>query len=382
MLHYRTGTTISNEEMISNEQKQQQQRERSLSPDSLEQRLFKQQILVDDVFVDDDEDESFLSSSSSLIDSISIDPQLRQSNSTRTLLKTFTSHGLLSTLTFPNDNNNNDDDIDDDDDDDDLDEIHIDQDEVNLLFSDPDDGVLCRLSSELIDADDDYDDNDDNDEFCRHIRPLPLVTSSDLIIPSLISLHEQDQQQYSPYHFLDPISEAASEEERRAAISIIRQQQKHKHSTSSSLSISANGHCDGDTTANDDLSTLSDIDEQNISMDENSTSQTSPRCYDQQQHVHKKRRHTEIRSMHWSTKNGSKLITILLIVVLNTAKITLNKIILPLEKVDDERLVIELIDKEVIEKIYRSFVYTNRRVLCEVYIEIVTRYSKEIPMVS
>jgi hypothetical protein len=86
--------------------------------------------------------------------------------------------------------------------------------------------------------------------------------------------------------------------------------------------------------------------------------------------------------MHWSTKNGSKLITILLIVVLNTVKITLNKIILSLEKVDDERLIIELIDKEVIEKIYRSFVYTNRRVLCEVYIEIVTRYSKEIPMVS
>ena len=63
--------------------------------------------------------------------------------------------------------------------------------------------------------------------FCRHIRPMSLVTSSDLIIPSLITLHDQVQvQQYSPYHFLDPISEAASEEERRAAISIIRQQQK------------------------------------------------------------------------------------------------------------------------------------------------------------
>jgi hypothetical protein len=298
MLHYHTGTTVPDEEMISNEQKQ---RERSLSPDSLEQRLFKQQILLED----DDDEESFLSSS----DSISIDPQQRQSNSTRTLLKTFTSHGLLSTLTLFNDddddNNNNNDDIEDDD----LDDIHIDQDDVNLLFSDPDDGILCRLSSDLIDVDDDYDDNDD---FCQHIRPLPIVTSSDLIIPSLISLHDQDQHQlYSPYHFLDPISEAASEEERRAAISIIRQQQKHKHSTSSSLSISANGHCDGDTTANDDFSTLSDIDEQNASMDENSAFQTSPRCHDQQQqHVHKKRRHTEIRSLHWSTKNGSKLISI------------------------------------------------------------------------
>ena len=309
-MHYHTGgTTVSNEDMISNEQKQ---RERSLSPDSLEQRLFKQQILLnDDDDEEEEEEESFLSSS----DSISIDLQQRQSNSTRTILKTFTSHGLLSTLTFFNDdndddnnNNHNNDDIEDDD----LDDIHIDQDDVNLLFSDPDDGILCRLSSDLIDVDDDYDDTDD---FCRHIRPLPLVASSNLIIPSLISLHEQDlQQPYSPYHFLDPISEAASEEERRAAISIIRQQQKHKHSTSSSLSMSANGHCDGDTTANDDLSTLSDIDEHNTSIDENSISQTSPRCHDQQQqqqHVHKKRCPTTgIRSLIWSTKNGSKLISI------------------------------------------------------------------------
>jgi hypothetical protein len=200
----------------------------------------------------------------------------------------------LNTLSFSNDN-------DDDDIDDDLDEIHIDQDEVNLLFSDPDDGIFCRLSNELIDVDDDYED----DDFCRHIRPLPLVTSSDLIISSS-SLSLQCQQQYSPYYFLDPISEAGSEEERRAAISIIRQQQKHKHSTSSSLSISAKEPDDVDTTANDDLSTLSDIDEQNTSMDENSISRTSPIFHEQQQHRHKKRRHTETRSIHWSTKNGSK----------------------------------------------------------------------------
>lgn len=301
MLHYHTAPTVPGEAMIPIE-KQQQQRERSLSPDSLEQRLFKQHMLIDDCV---DDDESILSSSSSLVDSISIDQlqpqQQRQSNSTKNFLKTLTSHALLNAISF---SNNNDDD--DDDDIDDLDEIHIDQDEVNLLFSDPDDGILCRLSNELIDVDDDYE--DDNDDFCRHIRPLPLVTSSDFINSSL-SIQEQQQQQqsqYSPYHFLDPISEAASEEERRAAISIIRQQQKHKHSTSSSLSISANGHCDGDTTTNDDLSTLSDIDEQNTSMDENSVSQTSSIYHDQRQHVHKKRRHTDNRSIHWSTKNGSK----------------------------------------------------------------------------
>ena len=144
--------------------------------------------------------------------------------------------------------------------------------------------------------------------FVDIIRPLPLLPSSDFInSSSSSSLLQDQQQQYSPYHCLDPISEAASEEERRAAISIIRQQQKHKHSTSSSLSISANGHCDGDTTTNDDLSTLSDIDEQSTSMDENSISQTFPIFYEQQQqHIHKKRRHIEIRSIHWSIKNGSK----------------------------------------------------------------------------
>lgn len=300
-LHYHGGTTVPREEMITIEQQQQQQRERSLSPDSLEQRLLKQHMIPDD---GDDDDESFLSSSSSLVDSVSIEqqqtpPQLRHSHSTKTILKTFTSHSLFNTLSFSNDN-------DDDEIDDDLDEIHIDQDEVNLLFSDPDDGVLCRVSGELIDVDDDYD--DETDDFCRVIRPLPIVPSPDSVTSSSLpsSLQDQQQQQYSPYYFLDPISEAASEEERRAAISIIRQQQKHKHSTSSSLSISANGHCDGDTTTNDDLSTLSDIDEQCTSMDENSISQTSSLFYDQQQHIHKKRRHTEIHSKHWSTKNGSK----------------------------------------------------------------------------
>jgi hypothetical protein len=256
-------------------------------------------MMLDDGVADDD-DESILtssssSSSSSLGDSINIDQQQRHSNSTKAILKTLTSHGLLNTLSFSNDND------DDGDLDDDLDEIHIDQDEVNLLFSDPDDGILCRLSSELIDVDDDYD-----EDFCRHIRPLPLITSSDLIISSSLSLQDYQQQQYSPYHLLDPISEAASEEERRAAISIIRQQQKQKHSTSSSLSISANEHWDGDTTTNDDLSTLSDIDEQNGSTDENSVSQTSSISYDQQQHIHKKRRHIETCSIHRSTEDGSK----------------------------------------------------------------------------
>ena len=78
----------------------QQQRERSLSPDSLEQRLLKQQMFVED------DDESFLSSSSSsLIDSINIDSQQHHSNSTKTILKTLTAHGLLNTLTFSNENN-------------------------------------------------------------------------------------------------------------------------------------------------------------------------------------------------------------------------------------------------------------------------------------
>ena len=200
---------------------------------------------------------------------------------------------LTFTNPFLNENTN-------DDDDDDLDEIHIDQDEVNLLFSDPDDGILCRLNNGFVDVDDDYD--DESEDFCHHIRPIPLITPSNLIIPPLISVQEPYIQQYSSYHLLDPISEAASEEERRAAISIIRQQQKHKHSTSSSLSISANGHCDGDTTTNDDLSTLSDIDEQNMSMDEHSHSMSH-----EQQHLHKKRRLIENYSIHWSTKTGCKL---------------------------------------------------------------------------
>ncbi|CAF2397323.1 unnamed protein product [Rotaria sp. Silwood2] len=288
MLPLHGGTTVLTEEMVPIEQ-QQQQRERSLSPDSLEQRLFKQHIIPDN----DDDDESFLSSSSSLVDSISIDQQQHQLNSTKTIVHKLTSHSLLNTLSFSNDE-------DDDDLDDDLDEIHIDQDEVNLLFSDPDDGVLCRLSNELNDIDDDYD--DENEDFHRHILPLPYVTSPNFIISSLSSLQDQ-QQVYTSYHFLDPISEAASEEERRAAISIIRQ--KHKHSTSSSLSTSANGYCDGDTTTNDDLSTLSDIDEQNTSMDENSISQTCSLFRDQQQHINKKRRHKEICSINWSTMNGT-----------------------------------------------------------------------------
>lgn len=303
MLHYYVGTTVLGEDMISVEKSQQRQRERSLSPDSLEQRLLKQQIIPD---VGDD-DESFLSSSSSLVDSISIDQQQGHLSSARTVVHKLTSHGVLSSISFSNDDDN-------DNMDDDLDEIHIDQDEVNLLFSDPDDGVLCRLSNEFIDVDDDYD--DDTDDFCRHIRPLPCLTSQSFFTssPSLSptssssSPTSQDQQQlYSSYRFLDPISEAASEEERRAAISIIRQQQqqKHKHSTSSSLSLSANGHYDGDTTTNDDLSTLSDIDDQNISIDENSLSRASLSCRDQC-HVYKRRRHQDDNSLNWWTKNGCK----------------------------------------------------------------------------
>lgn len=350
MFRYHTTSNVSDEEFLSTEQ--QQRRERSLSPDSLEQRLLKQQMLFDD----DVDDESFLSSSPSFIDSINIDAQQRHSNSTKTILKTLTSHGLFSAWTFTNGLNN---DLDDEiDDDDDLDDIHIDQDEVNLLFSDPDDGgILCRLSGEMIGVDDDYD--DDNDDFRRHIRPLSLVTSSNLIIPSLISVHDQDihPQQYSSYHFLDPISEAASEEERRAAISIIRQQQpKHKHSTSSSLSISANGHCDGDTTTNEDLSTLSDIDEQNTSMDEVSLS--SPRYSEQhQQHIHKKRRHTDVRSRHWLVKNESKLTRKLAIDKLNSIAMILNTGVVK----DRKDLSIVCVDKKV---------------LGEVYIEIITRCSK------
>lgn len=305
MLHYPTSTTNASEQMIPIDR---QPHERSLSPDSLEQRLLKHQIMLGD---GGDDDESFpsstsssSSSSSSLVDSINLDQQQsqsRQSKSTKTIIKTLTSHGLLTNLTFVNSiaNDHDDEEMDDDD----LDEIHIDQDEVNLLFSDPDDGIVCRLNNGFLD--DDYD--DENEDFGHHRRPIPFVTPSNLIIPPLISVHDQAHQ-YSPYHLLDPISEAASEEERRAAISIIRQQpkQKQKHSTSSSLSTSANGHCDGDTTTNDDLSTLSDIDEHNTSMDEHSASQPSSLSHEQQQQqhlIHRQRHHTE----NYSTKNGSKL---------------------------------------------------------------------------
>ncbi|CAF3754115.1 unnamed protein product [Adineta steineri] len=306
MLHYHTDATVLYEKMIPIEQ-QQQHRECSLSPDSLEQRLLKHHLISDDG-VGGDEDESFLSSSPSLADSISINQQCH-TNSTKTFRKTLTYHGLHNNQSFfTNENINNDDDDEEDDDmDDDLDEIHIDQDDVNLLFSDPDDGLLCRLSGELIDVDDDYD--DENDDYCRHIRSLPIVMPSDFVISSSLSFQDQQQQQYFPYHLLDPISEAASEDERRAAISIIRQPHKYKHSSSSSLSISANGNYDGDTTTNDDLSTLSDIDEQDSSMNENFFSQRPLIFYDQQpppqqQHIHKKRRHTEIHTMHISTKEG------------------------------------------------------------------------------
>lgn len=271
------------------------QRERSISPDSLEQRLLKHHLMGDDV----DDDESPLTSSSSFIDSISVEPPqthhsaTRSSNSTKTILKTLTSHGFLSFST------DHEDDLDDD-----LDEIHFDQDDVNLLFSDPEDGGPFRFANESIDIDDDYD--DEQDIFYTHIRPLPVGNLSDSSVPSSSSVVFVDSQaQYSSYHLLDPISEAASEEERRAAISIIRQQQKHKHSTSSSLSISANDHCEGDTTVNDDLSTLSDIDEQNTSMDDNSISQNSLSVH-HDQHIHKKPRLRQNRPIHWVTKIGRK----------------------------------------------------------------------------
>ncbi|CAF4840055.1 unnamed protein product, partial [Rotaria magnacalcarata] len=63
-------------------------------------------------------------------------------------------------------------------------EIHFDQDEVNLLFSDPDDGVLCRLSNDLIDMEDDYDDDDESDDYCKHTRPMSDITSPNLVISS------------------------------------------------------------------------------------------------------------------------------------------------------------------------------------------------------
>ena len=290
-LHYHAGTGAPEKEMLTSERSVQ--REHSLSPDSLEQRLLKHHLMGDDV----DDDESLLTSSSSLIDSISAEPPQsyptsRSSNSTKTILKTLTSHGFLS---FSNDH--------DDDLDDDLDEIHFDQDDVNLLFSDPEDGGPFRFANESIDIDDDYED-EQHDEFYAHIRPLPIVHLNDSSLASSI-VFTDSQAQYSSYHLLDPISEAASEEERRAAISILRQQQqKHKHSTSSSLSISANDHCDGDTTINDDLSTLSGIDEQNTSMDDNSISQSSSLFHDQ--HIHKKRRHQHNRPIQWATKVGRK----------------------------------------------------------------------------
>ena len=293
-LHYHVGTGAPEKEMLASERSLQ--RERSLSPDSLEQRLLKQHLMGDDA----DDDESPLTSSSSFIDSISVEPPqthhsaTRSSNSTKTILKTLTSHGFLS---FANDH--------DDDLDDDLDEIHFDQDDVNLLFSDPEDGGPFRFANESIDIDDDYD--DEPDRFYTHIRPLSVGNLPDSSVPSSSSVVFADSQaQYSSYHLLDPISEAASEEERCAAISIIRQQQqKHKRSTSSSLSTSANDHCDGDTTINDDLSTLSDIDEQNTSMDDNSISQNSS-SVQHDQHIHKKRRLRQNRPIQWITKIGRK----------------------------------------------------------------------------
>lgn len=304
MLHYHGGAPILTQEMISIEQ-QQQQREHSLSPDSLEQRFFKHHIIPEPI----DDDESFISSSSSLIDSISVDDQQRPINSTKTVVHKLPSNGFFNCLSFENNHNDNGDD--DDDIDDDFDEIHFDQDEVNLLFSDPDDGVSCRISSDLVDIEDDYD--DESDGCCKriypsmtHVTPPNLVNSSSSSTSSSSSLLQQDPQQfYSAYRFLDPISEAASEEERCAAISLIRQQQKHKHSPSSSLSLSANGHCDGDTTTNDDLSTLSDIDEQDVSMDENSTSNSSESFRDRQ-HIQKKRRHTDFRCVSCSINSESK----------------------------------------------------------------------------
>jgi hypothetical protein len=101
-------------------------------------------------------------------------------------------------------------------------------------------------------------------------------------------------------YFLDPISEAASEEERRAALSILRHHQRQystvKLSTSSSLSCSANDHCHDDTTLSDDLSTLSDIDEQNTSMGHNSFCQIA--SIDCVQHKDKKRHCQENCSAH------------------------------------------------------------------------------------
>ncbi|CAF0825168.1 unnamed protein product [Adineta ricciae] len=300
MLHYHTDVPVACKDTMPTEQQQRQtkhqHREHSLSPDSLDRRFSKQQqqLISDDVV---DEDESFLSSSPSLAsDSISIDqPQVhqRQFNTTKSIRKTLTYHGLLNSQSFFSNTIHNDNDNDDLDDD--LDEIHLDQDDVNLLFSDPDDGLLCRLSSDIIDVDDDYD--DDNDDFCRHIRPISMAMPSDFLLSS--SLPFQEQQQYFPYHLLDPISEAASEDERRAAISNVRQPQKHKHSTSSSLSMSANGNYDDDTTTNDDLSTLSDIDEQG-------TSSLQSIALSNDQHIHKKRRHTENCSIHWSNREARK----------------------------------------------------------------------------
>ena len=316
MLHYHTGLPVPNDETMSMER--QHPRERSLSPDSLEQRLFQQQHLMAD---DLDNDESLLSSSSSFIESISTEQQAqpaRHAHSSASIFKTLSSHGLLNTLSFQNE-------IDDFDDDDldDLDEIQLDQDDANVLFSDPDDGILCRLPTDFIDIDDDYD----TEHFCVHIRPLPLLSSPN-VYPSKASLSllipRESQVQYSPRHSLDPISEAASEDERRAAISTVAHlPQKHKHSSSSSLSPSAHRHCcgggsndddDGDTTtatssnSNDDLSTLSDPDEQNISMHEASVCQ--PTSSVRNQHIHKKRRHRHNRSINWLTTMGRKFVLI------------------------------------------------------------------------
>jgi hypothetical protein len=159
LLASQTSTNLTHEAMIS-------RREHSLSPDSLEQRLLTHQRMDDDhvlvasqtIHIDnaDVDDESLLtsslssSSSSSLMDSISIEQlhsSVRPINSTKTMLETLTSHGYFGSLSLTNDN-------DDDDLDNDLNDIRFDQNDVNLLFSDPDDGGLCRCSNEPFESED------------------------------------------------------------------------------------------------------------------------------------------------------------------------------------------------------------------------------------
>ena len=123
----------------------------------------------------DDDDESFLSSSSSLIDSVSIDQQqtpsqLPHSNSTKTILKTLTSHSLLNTLSFSNDNDN----------DDDMMMMMILMKfiliKMKLIYFFPIQMMVFYVEylDELIDVDDDYD--DDNDDFCRHYTAFTSFT--------------------------------------------------------------------------------------------------------------------------------------------------------------------------------------------------------------